>query len=288
MSNPSAEEGSIRFARSAVDGVLLSRGVRRRGRRRECLPSARFALCTAGNVEVSCRGAGAITSPGVIVLVEAGETVAASVINPSSAWVLDVAPSAVLRAVGHPLHLRAPHVVPGSPLANVLTALVHSITRGETPLDQSVRLVTFLDVVAARHGELDRRAAIPSVPFHVRRVREVIDDRFADTLTLDELADHAGLSPLYLVRAFHSAVGMPPHEYQLNVRVHRARELLVAGRAASEVAIAVGFSDLSHLTRHFKRLIGTPPGEFARAVSRKVETSARGSAASARDVRATT
>jgi hypothetical protein len=42
------------------------------------------------------------------------------------------------------------------------------------------------------------------------------------------------------------------------------------------------------LTRHFKRLIGTPPGEFARAVSRKVEASARGSAASARDVRATT
>ena len=66
------------------------------------------------------------------------------------------------------------------------------------------------------------------------------------------------------MRLFHGAFGMPPHEYQLNVRVRRACELLMAQYPASEVAVRVGFSDLSHLTRHFKRLVGVPPGEFAR------------------------
>ena len=105
-------------------------------------------------------------------------------------------------------------------------------------------------------------------PLHLRRARKLLDEHFAETVSLDDLADHAGLSPLYLVRVFHGAFGMPPHEYQLNLRVQHACALLVARRPASEVAVTVGFSDLSHLTRHFKRLIGVPPGEFARTRAR--------------------
>jgi AraC-like DNA-binding protein len=108
-------------------------------------------------------------------------------------------------------------------------------------------------------------------PAHLRRAREVLEQRFAEPISLGELAAHAGLSPLYLVRAFHDAFGVPPHEYQIGVRVRRACELLCARRPASEVALRVGFSDLSHLTRHFKRLVGVPPGVFARTARERGE-----------------
>jgi AraC-like DNA-binding protein len=268
MSKPTVcQQGCIRFVRTAIEGVVLSQMLRMCGQRRVWTPHARFALCTEGNVEVLYRGVRAVASPGVVAFIEAGETASATATAPASAWVLDVTASAIHRAVGRPVHLRAPYVVADSPVAQPLADLVLSITRGDSPLEQDGRFVAFVNGVATHHGERQDRATCPSAPVHVRRVRELLDDRFAETLTLDDLADCAGLNPLYLVRVFHGTFGMPPHEYQLNVRVHRACELLSMHRSASEVAVSVGFSDLSHLTRHFKRLVGVPPGEFARLVS---------------------
>jgi AraC-like DNA-binding protein len=269
MSKPTvADTGAVRFMGTAVEGAILSQRLRVTGQRREYLPNARFALCTGGSVEVLYRGSREVMSRGGVALLEAGETATARTLAPTSAWVLDVTPGAILRTVGHPLHVGAPHFVTTSPLTRAFADLVGSITRDDTPLEQSKRFVAFVGV-AARDGELQLGAKRPSAPLHLRRVREILDHRFAESLTLEDLADYARLNPLYLVRAFHGAFGMPPHEYQLNARVHRACELLRARRPASEVAVCVGFSDLSHLTRHFKRLIGVPPGAFARAVTRR-------------------
>ena len=55
---------------------------------------------------------------------------------------------------------------------------------------------------------------------------------------------------------------MSPHQYLIEVRVHSALALLSAGAerpSLAEVAAAVGFSDQSHLTRQFKRILGTTP-----------------------------
>src|SRR6202008_1114252 len=67
-----------------------------------------------------------------------------------------------------------------------------------------------------------------------------------------------------LVRAFSKEVGMPPHAYQTYVRVLRARELIALGRRLSSVALDVGFTDQSHLSRNFKRGLGVTPGRYAR------------------------
>jgi AraC-like DNA-binding protein len=70
------------------------------------------------------------------------------------------------------------------------------------------------------------------------------------------------LSPFHLLRVFRAAVGLPPHAYQIQLRVARAKELLRAGMPIAAVAVEVGFVDQSHLTRHFKRLVGVPPGRY--------------------------
>jgi AraC-like DNA-binding protein len=58
-----------------------------------------------------------------------------------------------------------------------------------------------------------------------------LDDNYAEDVTLDGLAELAGLSPSHLARLFHTEVGMPPHAYQLQVRIARAKRLLLQGAA---------------------------------------------------------
>src|SRR4029450_4817168 len=97
----------------------------------------------------------------------------------------------------------------------------------------------------------------------VTRVQAWLNANFEQNVSIRSLADLVGLSPHYLVRAFHKQVGLPPHRYQTVVRVNRARELLASGTALSEVAYRAGFCDQSHLTRCFKRTLGVTPGSYA-------------------------
>jgi AraC-like DNA-binding protein len=96
----------------------------------------------------------------------------------------------------------------------------------------------------------------------VLRVKDWLDANAEQNVSIHALAGLAGLSPHYLVRAFHRQVGIPPHKYQTIVRIHRARKLLTSGAAISEVAYRTGFCDQSHLNRCFKRTLGVTPGRY--------------------------
>ena len=101
-------------------------------------------------------------------------------------------------------------------------------------------------------------------PAAVHTVRDLLIDRLADPPSLDDLALATGMSPFTLLRAFRGETGLPPHAYLNQVRVRLARRLLDAGMAPAEVAAEVGFADQAHLTRHFKRVMGVPPGAYQR------------------------
>ncbi len=95
----------------------------------------------------------------------------------------------------------------------------------------------------------------------VGQIRQVLDQPQLN-LNLTELAALVNLSIFQLSRAFKKELGLAPHEYQTQQRVHRATALLRAGESAASVAITTGFYDQSHLNRHFKRLIGVTPGQY--------------------------
>ena len=95
------------------------------------------------------------------------------------------------------------------------------------------------------------------------KLRELLDDALVEGITLREAATRLECHEAHLVRAFTSRFGLPPHAYLTGRRVDAARRLLLQGRPASEVAVAVGFYDQSHLTRYFKRYLATTPGRFA-------------------------
>lgn len=101
----------------------------------------------------------------------------------------------------------------------------------------------------------------------VGRVRDLIEARYSEDLSLAELARVAGFSRDHLIRAFRRRVGITPHAYLVDVRVRRAQDRLRAGRAPAAVAAEVGFADQAHLTRAFKARIGVPPAAYRRAVA---------------------
>jgi AraC-like DNA-binding protein len=96
-----------------------------------------------------------------------------------------------------------------------------------------------------------------------RRMRDLLDERIDTGVSLREAADRLYAHPAHLVRSFGLEFGIAPHQYLVTRRIDRARRLLLAGVPPHAVAAATGFYDQSHLTRHFKRVVGTTPARYA-------------------------
>lgn len=99
-------------------------------------------------------------------------------------------------------------------------------------------------------------------PAAVARVRAYIEAHFAENIALSDLAALVHLHPVYLLRTFRATVGLPPHAYLTQIRVRQAKALMRAGVPLAVVAADVGFADQSHLTHHFRRIVGLTPGQY--------------------------
>lgn len=146
-------------------------------------------------------------------------------------------------------------------------ALVCSGTLHTPPLEIETRL--FRALVRLAHAHAGRGRSEPTrVPRHVTgvaRVRDFLRAHVVDAVSLTELSVVSGLSKYYLLRAFRRAMGLSPHEYQMQLRLARARRLIEQGQPPSVVAYSAGFADQSHLTRRFKGYFGYTPARYARA-----------------------
>ncbi len=105
----------------------------------------------------------------------------------------------------------------------------------------------------------------PLAGWKMRRVIEYIEDNLDGDLSLQAMAAEVDISPLYLARAFKSAVGQSPHQYVLARRIERAKELLRnTDLPVVDVALSSGFSSQSHLSHWFIRQVGVSPAVYRR------------------------
>jgi AraC-like DNA-binding protein len=110
------------------------------------------------------------------------------------------------------------------------------------------------------------RGGLPPAMKH--RVCDFIESHLSEKISLDALSAMAGLSPHHFARAFQHSVGMPPHRYLLRRRLEHVEQMLRDTQLPlSHIALAVGFSDQSHLNRHFRRFTGMSPS-LARGLER--------------------
>jgi AraC-like DNA-binding protein len=97
-------------------------------------------------------------------------------------------------------------------------------------------------------------------PVSANRVCEYIDTHLQENIALEELAEIAQLSVHHFARAFRQTLGRPPHNYIVQRRVEHAQQLLRnTDLPLSEIAIVAGFTDQSHLARHFRTITGVSP-----------------------------
>jgi AraC-like DNA-binding protein len=101
--------------------------------------------------------------------------------------------------------------------------------------------------------------------FRAEELERYIEERYADRLSLDELAAHFGLNPAYLSRAFRKGTGSSIVEYVNKVRIRKSCLLLKRSDSSIlDIALCVGYNNLSHFNRYFRRLMGLSPREFRR------------------------
>jgi AraC-like DNA-binding protein len=136
----------------------------------------------------------------------------------------------------------------------------------ETSTDQLERSSHFLWTLAqlvTRHANTGTELK-PIGQEHraVKRIQDYLIAHYAESISLEQLAAIAELSPFHLLRVFRRQVGLPPHAYLTQVRVKEAKTLLALGLPIAQVPRLAGFVDQSHLTKHFKRTVGVTPGQY--------------------------
>ncbi len=118
------------------------------------------------------------------------------------------------------------------------------------------------------------RAAAPVIaapPGWLRVARELLHDCCGDRLTVYDVARTCGVHPVHLARVFRRHVGCSPGTYLRQCRLDRAAALLrEGGTSLSEVALASGFADHSHLSKTFRRLRGVTPSRFRQLLCQDV------------------
>jgi len=174
---------------------------------------------------------------------------------------------------------RAPHaplfttpVVADEVLATAARRLHAAILAGAPRLARDERLAA---VVAAMQRQASRHAPAAAGAAAARSVASRVRDHLRSApmadLGAEDLARACGHSRFAVYRAFRAVYGMSPSDYQRQLRLRAARDLLAAGVPPSRAATDAGFADQAHLSRWFVRSFGLTPGAFARAGASHVE-----------------
>lgn len=154
-------------------------------------------------------------------------------------------------------------VVVDRPLAQQIQQLHQILEQSQDALLRQTRLVEVLSTAIDRYADVElQTVAAAKEPSLIRTIKAYLHDNLAANISLDQLVELTHLNRSYLIRVFRAAVGLPPYVYLTQIRVERAKQLLQAGQPVADVSIAVGMSDQSHLSRHFKRLVGISPGRY--------------------------
>jgi AraC family transcriptional regulator len=113
--------------------------------------------------------------------------------------------------------------------------------------------------------DVPRRGALPK--WRAKRALAYIEANLGSKIAIGEMADFVALSKSHFSRAFKQSLGSSPMTYVTTRRVERAKLMMTSSRERlSDIALACGFADQSHLNRHFRRVVGISPALWRRGV----------------------
>lgn len=134
-------------------------------------------------------------------------------------------------------------------------------------LERESRTIVFLRHLFSRHAGLKATEKLQRLPRTVGIVKDLLHANFAQSISIEDLAFESRVSETQVIRSFSQEMGMAPHAYLVALRVEHAKRLILLGKPLAEIAADTGFTDQSHLNRHFKRYTGVTPGAFAKSTT---------------------
>lgn len=231
-------------------------------------------MIETGRQTFSCRGGKHATPPGGIFVIHPDEPHTGESATPAgftyrtfypTVDLMDVAATELVGRRSSAPAFPAPVIVDPE-LSRQFVALQQALIAPTGTLEGETWLLGALTTLIARHAAPQGTIRPPGRErAAVREARAYIAAHYDEDLSLTTLARLGGLSPFYFARVFRAEVGLPPHAYLESVRIGVAQRLLIQGLPPLAVAQATGFADQSHFTRRFRRVIGVPPGQYARA-----------------------
>jgi AraC-like DNA-binding protein len=231
-----------------------------------------FGVIERGALEFSYRGAKLVASPGLINLAnpdeahdghagaEAGWTYRMFYCDPGIIqWATDE-----MTGKNAALPFFQEGVIADNNLALEIRALHVALFSGSLGrLEMESRFLQMVTRFIYRHAD----RSFPSIKVGhehpaVLTAKRILEDLYYKNISLAELSLESGLSPYHLIRVFKAETGLSPHKYLSQIRVRRAEHLIREGHDLADTAYSVGFTDQSHLNRHFKGINGITPGVY--------------------------
>jgi AraC family transcriptional regulator len=237
-------------------------------RPRHCHDSAWVVFTFTGSFALTMRSAESLLTPRSLLYVPAGEAhsnvfgsqgagVFVTAIDP--AWIGDRQEIVSAEA-------EKPRIAPAGLLTGLALKTYREFRSPDTLSDLIVEgaLLELLGRWFRQDFHKDRGA-----PSWLRQVKGLLHDSFREPVSLDQVAQAAGVHPSHVAREFRRAYGMTIGEYVRKLRVEFVAERLLCPRkdtaSLADLALGAGFSSQAHMSAVFKRMMGMPPSEYRRA-----------------------
>ena len=232
-----------------------------------------IGILERGAMVFACRGSNHTQQPGLVGLINPDEVHTGHGVNREGWTYRSFLPEVALLQselvdLGNGMGSlpRLPNVIDDAPLSLAFAMAHQSFERPASGLARESLMREALSQLLVRHAVGAPPPTRTRAPLN--QVREMLEADFARNVTLDELAQLAGLNAFTLLRAFRRTYGLPPHAYQLQVRLRHAKRLLRQGESPVRAALESGFADQSHLGRHFRRAFGITPQQYRLGTSK--------------------
>ncbi len=153
------------------------------------------------------------------------------------------------------------NVVVNVELNSNLQLLHKMIMDGSKEFEKDELLIFLITALLEQYGQPFEKC-IPDCREEIEMVCLLIEQHFAEHISLENLVTYSGLSKSTLLRGFTKWKGVTPYRYLQAIRINKAKELLEQGLSPIEAAMQTGFSDQSHFSNFFNMFIGLPPAAY--------------------------
>ena len=233
-----------------------------------------FGIIEAGCHAVRCNGIETLAAAGTLVTMNPGDVHSGGTFD-EAGWLQHMVyvDEAALISLAEDILDRSMRTLPvfheafhqPGVFASSFLATYHALLAAEPLAAQSAATRLVEDVLTRFAGTAS--PAVRSAPRAVRRMRQFMEAHLGQPITLDALASAGGLRRRHTIELFQQTYGVPPHRYLIVARIEAVKVLLRSGETPADAASACGFADQSHMTRHFRSIVGTTPARYADAMA---------------------